>query len=284
MKWNTFQDEMEGFLSAVDQQLAKMGITDTHFQDDWQAIQSADREERDFCKAVAQLGAYPYALTPSEQQAVINASKHVPPSIQDAFYSASTMERVEAHATELSAWIEEIQHSVTKSDFLISLRASTGEIERYPKPYDEGYAFARRLRRQLGAKDNSFSTLDSLLASFELSGEESIFSHPSSFFYETIVALNQHSTPGFAVNSARESQKKFAVCRGLFEYLTTANGAPMLITKERTYRQKRNRAFAAELLAPSKLLRGHIDQHVVDWEGVEDLSSAFGVSTRLIEL
>ena len=64
---------------------------------------------------------------------------------------------------------------------------------------------------------------------------------------------------GFLTTKFRPEQVRFSFCRGLFEYLTAPGTPSTLVTVARTDRQKRNRAFAAELLAPADWIRERID-------------------------
>lgn len=89
--------------------------------------------------------------------------------------------------------------------------------------------------------------------------------------------------PGFALDKHRDDAKKFALCRGLFEYLNAPNGESLLVTREQTERQKRNCAFAAEFLAPSALLSEAVADRTVDEEQIEDLAETFGVSSLVIQ-
>jgi Zn-dependent peptidase ImmA (M78 family) len=133
--------------------------------------------------------------------------------------------------------------------------------------------------------DRELQSLSDLISAIRLDGrnaEQSVLEWKNPYFYETLVATNDREAPGFAINSRSERRKKFALCRGLFEYLTTTNGEPMLVTKEHTDRQKRNRAFAAEFLAPSDLLKRDISESYVDEDMVESLAQKYGVSPMLI--
>jgi Zn-dependent peptidase ImmA (M78 family) len=56
------------------------------------------------------------------------------------------------------------------------------------------------------------------------------------------------------------------------------------VTDATTARQKRNRAFAAELLAPSSGLRDRVQTAEVGPDQVEELADEFGVSTEVVSL
>ncbi len=100
---------------------------------------------------------------------------------------------------------------------------------------------------------------------------------------DAAVAVNSSLSPGFAFpQRRREEAVRFAFCRALFEYLTIPEGTPLLVTRARSDRQKRNRAFAAEFLAPADLLREALSGQTVGEEELDDLAVDFGVSASVI--
>ncbi len=66
----------------------------------------------------------------------------------------------------------------------------------------------------------------------------------------------------------------------LAEAITSQGDA--LVTKANTERQRCNRAFAAEFLAPAASLRARVDHPLVDDEQVDELAEEFGVYTQVI--
>jgi hypothetical protein len=100
--------------------------------------------------------------------------------------------------------------------------------------------------------------------------------------FNALVATNAVESPVFAVPKRREEAIRFAFCRALFDYLTTPAGEPLLVTSARSERQKRNRAFAAEFLAPADLLREALPGQTVGDEELDDLAAVFGVSPSVI--
>ena len=79
-----------------------------------------------------------------------------------------------------------------------------------------------------------------------------------------------------------EQAKVFTLCRSLSEYLTSTLHEPQLVTRARSDRQKRNRAFAAEFLVPADALRKELPTKIVNDEDIDDLAIEFGVSSALV--
>jgi len=75
---------------------------------------------------------------------------------------------------------------------------------------------------------------------------------------------------------------RFAFCRGLFEYLTVPDTPSALTTAARTDRQQRNRAFAAEFLAPADWLRGRIVGTWASADEMDDWAAKLGVSEEVV--
>ena len=154
-------------------------------------------------------------------------------------------------------------------------------------PWDQGYSFAHRLRQALHLNGEKLSSLTLLGKALDVPLEEldaaiiEMADLPGSL--DVLVATNSRQSPGFAVpRRRREDSIRFAFCRALFEYLTTREGEPLLVTRARSDRQKRNRAFAAELLVPADLLREALPGHSVGDDEVDDLAAGFGVSATII--
>lgn len=99
---------------------------------------------------------------------------------------------------------------------------------------------------------------------------------------DALVATNSFQSPGFAVPSRRAEAIRFTFCRALFEYLTTPETQPLLVTRALSDRQKRNRAFAAEFLVPTHLLQEALPGHTVGDEELDDLAAKFGISSSVI--
>jgi Zn-dependent peptidase ImmA (M78 family) len=68
----------------------------------------------------------------------------------------------------------------------------------------------------------------------------------------------------------------------LFEYLYVKEKMTSLVTDANTEQQKRNRAFAAELLAPAAVLKDQIRTPRVTLEKVDEIAEEFGVSSYVI--
>jgi Zn-dependent peptidase ImmA (M78 family) len=81
------------------------------------------------------------------------------------------------------------------------------------------------------------------------------------------------------------SNRRFSFCRALFPLLIkqTAKSEMHLVTSSHSPIQQAGRAFAAEFLAPRKVVAGKLGQLKNDYDRVDDVAKRFGVSSLVIE-
>jgi hypothetical protein len=99
-----------------------------------------------------------------------------------------------------------------------------------------------------------------------------------------VITRNDDLFPAFAFRGfSSDENTRFHFCRALAEVFASP-GTDTLITKAHSERQQRNRAFAAEFLAPSTGLQQRLNgRRVVDGDDIDELATVFGVSSRVVE-
>jgi uncharacterized protein DUF955 len=275
------------FIVAVLARLHQQGVEDTLLEQEWRVIQTIDPQELEYCSAVASLGIDPYTLTEQERQEIVEVSARLPASLWQDFFALADFAALPEQASQVLDALTTSRRNRANLEPLKSLREEVcaGGLT-HDSPWEQGYRFARELRQRLnlnGEKLSSFSTLSRALSVQPRRLESAIIqiaSLPETF--NALVTTNAVESPVFAVHLRREEATRFAFCRALFEYLTTPAGEPLLVTRSRSERQKRNRAFAAEFLVPTALLREAIPSHIVGDEEIDDLAANFGVSPSVI--
>jgi len=169
---------------------------------------------------------------------------------------------------------------------LKDLQQATQKIDALYTPWEQGYACARELRRQLGIEDRLIRDMHNFSACLRVDEQalQSVIlsTNGTARFFDALIDVNDKDSPGFLIETRQEEAKKFAFCRGLFEYLTNQPGTPALISAIHSERQKRNRAFAAEFLVPATLLKERLQGDKLDEEEVDDVAKIFGVSSYVI--
>ena len=66
-----FREQSAALVDQVIRRLAALAVNDTFLHDEWAAIQSADEEESEFCRAAAGLGWDPYALDDGQRDWIL---------------------------------------------------------------------------------------------------------------------------------------------------------------------------------------------------------------------
>jgi Zn-dependent peptidase ImmA (M78 family) len=97
-----------------------------------------------------------------------------------------------------------------------------------------------------------------------------------------MVATTRRGGALFAVKKGHKNSRAFAACRALFEYLTSKGDPAAVVAPTFSERQKRNRAFAAELLAPANRLRESLSAEIVSEEEIDDLAQQLDVSSYVV--
>lgn len=273
-------------LDTVAQRLAHHDLKNTPLQEEWAAINEADPDERAFCKAAARLGFYPYDVPEPQEAAILDAAEHLPEELYSPFFGTAHPDCLSDQADRLAEAIRTLRSLDVRADRLRALRDEMGSYDARYAPWEEGYEYARRLRNILDQEEAVFEQTSDVARAFYLhknGSDAPVLEFDSEQLFDALVVNNDQGAPGFALDKHREDAKKFALCRGLFEYLHASNGEALLVTRENTQRQKRNRAFAAEFLAPSALLSEAVSGRTVDDEELDDLADIFGVSSLVIQ-
>jgi hypothetical protein len=149
-------------------------------------------------------------------------------------------------------------------------------------PWTAGYAIATRVRKLLDLDGQPLASLEDIGRAIRSSADEleaAILSAPPSAPFDAVVGVNDRGSPGF-VSAHQGARMRFHLCRGLCEFLTGPGSA--LLTRAHSWRQARNRAFAAEFLAPAATLASQLSGVVAGEDDVDELAGEFGVPPFVI--
>ena len=287
MDGNEFRETCGDFIDQVIGRLDSLGVHDTFLEEEWDAIQSADEEEAEFCKAAAGLGWDPYALDDADRDHVILIGEKLGGLLDEAVPALDTTDVVAGSSAIVSA-IEEAKLNKLHLERLESFQAEVNrDSTAGANPWDVGYDWARRLRSNLKLNGDLLHTTplvaDALGENAELLDK---VTQPVGIFAKTPmidgVITRDDTSPAFAFRRLRDDARRFQFCRAIAEVLASPY-SDALITKAHSERQQRNRAFAAEFLAPSSVLRQRVSRPFVDDDDIDELAEEFGVSSRVIE-
>ncbi len=282
----TFQQTIAEFLETVVARLEELGVGPTLLAEEWAAIVDMDPEEQEYCKAAAALGFDPFAIGEPVRQQIVEIGERVPATLQQEFFAAADPKQLQVHAEQLDRARAALHcHRVD----LRSLRALHDQgvaVSKNALPWEQGYELARRLRQHCSTGDAPLATFEALgqaLQTDPMKLEQAVLSPAvEDPFFDAILDVDSAGQPAFMVAPPRPEAQRFHFCRALFEFLTGKDGGASLMTRTASDRQRRNRAFAAEFLAPSVALRAAVARPSVSEEEIDDLAHDFGVSSFVI--
>ncbi|MFN7933390.1 MAG: ImmA/IrrE family metallo-endopeptidase [Bryobacteraceae bacterium] len=247
-------------------------------QYDWVAILEAtqDEEQRLFCERAARLGVDPFAIDDSLASQIEGLENTLPVSLVDDFCDAIPA--------------SEFQHGVESIRSLLESLSSFDQKGRWDEfrqkvqvagsgpPWQIGYELAAAVREGLG--------LNGAVEGDPMDRLRQALGHPEVIEWSTprrIEAILGKADTWPVVGMSRglkEHKRRFLLARALGDYF--AAGHPLLITKGQSEHQQRNRAFAAEFLAPAASIRALITSRRLDEEDITELAERFEVSSYVI--
>lgn len=280
-----FRECCSALVQRVVQRLVSLGIEGTFLQEEWESIQGADQDEAMFCKTAAGLGLDPYALDEAGRTSVINLEDALS---QDWFEEAVAVldpVRLDAQVASIATMFrsgESGSLSLDRLQAISPLPTGAHAEQQADKPWVAGYTLARHVRHQLELDGVPLATTADLARAL---GEEpdavravtKARNLGAADFVDGVVTRDDNGLPAFAVRRGHDTARRFQFCRALAEVLESPN-SDALVTRAGTDRQRRNRAFAAEFLAPSEALRARVCSTTLDGDAVDELATEFGVS------
>ncbi|GII58619.1 hypothetical protein Pth03_70080 [Planotetraspora thailandica] len=270
--------ELAGLISAVLTRLAERGITDTPLHKEWEAIQQADEEEAEFCLAAARLGLDPYAEAEPYEQLILQAADELQGHLLGDFLDAVEPARM-GDALE---WIRAARSEISRSrgaGAAVELRHEIGPLQPASgdRSWEKGWSQARAVRRTLGLSGGEVFVLSPYISTVDRT--------PVDRGLQAVAGAVEGSGPLAVIDPGRPAgSRRFTLSRALWHYLWEPE-AVFLVTNAYTDRQKVERAFAAELLAPaagiSELLGDAPESAVQD--DMEQIADHFRVSPMVIK-
>ncbi len=307
-----FRESCADLIDSVIRRLVSLGIDDTFLQEEWEAIQTAGEDELQFCQTAAGMGWDPYALDDGQYNWMITFADRLGALLGEAvpavnaegpheewFTIANALWRTRKYRGLPLHRIQSLRHEaypevVAEPDSQAILDERLAVLpDAHPQgvayPWHVGYNGARRLRQHLELDGQPLRTLPELARAL---GEDagSIQKVTTPFrassgwpaLVDGIITRTDDGRPAFTLRALRSDSRRFHFCRALGEVLLSPD-SDTLLTKTYSERQQRNRAFAAEFLAPASGLRDRIAQPAVDADDIEELAADFGVSPYVIE-
>lgn len=270
---------LEGLISGVLTRLDEAGVHDTALHREWRAVVDLDEDERAFCEAAARIGRDPFSVEAEISSALERAGERLSGTLAQDFLNV-----IDARAIDRTLqWIadaEQVAESLTAPGDLDEggLRTQVRSFSQTiaaAEPWSVGYAQARHVREILGVRSSEQFPVERFVSQ----------------------GVQRESTGGldaFGLAAAgvrlctnrelRVENLRFSCGRALWHGLVEPTG-PFVLTRARTYRQKIERAFAAELLAPAKGITDLLEDtaYPPDPQDVESVAEHFGVSPVVVD-
>ena len=307
-----FREHCADLIDRVIRRLVSLGVDDTLLQEEWEAIQTADEDDIQFCETAAGMGWDPYALDDGQRDWVVLFADRLGELLSEAVPAVNAegpherwfaivatlfkskksrslpLHRIRSFRDE--AYPEGIAEPYSRDD----LREHLVFLD-HAQPWDIGYPWhvgyncAQRLRQHLNLDGRPLPTMQRLAKALgEDAGSIRKVTRPPvaasgwPALVDGIITRTDDGSPAFALRARRSDSQRFHFCRALGEVLLSP-GSDTLLTRTYSERQQRNRAFAAEFLAPASGLRDRISRPVVDADDIDGMAAEFGVSPYVVE-
>ena len=284
------RERLADLVTTVLARLEAQGVRETPLHDEWHAIETCDDEERAFCIAAARAGLDPYGLEDADRASLLAAHECLagfPDHWREEFLAAADASRLLAQAQVLKGWHEAPRTNGVDLAALAERKewCAAQSVAPHGLPWEQGYDVARQLRSKLGAGDEPLPTHEALAGALGISeiGIDTVEAPAGPRSFDGALDAADTESPMFLTTKHWPDQVRFAFARALFEYLTGGSRPTALLTTSLTERQQRNRAFAAEFLAPKALLASRLSTPVIHPDEIEDVANDIGVSSMLVE-
>ena len=280
-----FLEVCSDLIERVVRRLVEFDIHDTFLQEEWAAIQSADADESSLCEVAAGLGWDPYDLDEQQRQQVLRLADELGELRTEAVPIIGTEDPLH-DAERIWSAVRTARSNRLRLERLRPFAENLATGQLHGSPWELGYDLARQARRALGLDGQPIRTMDALAKALGEDGAalKQVFQPLTSLgqlrLIDGVVAGGEQASYAFGLRRAGEPGQRFTFCRALGEAITSHTDA--LVTRGDTERQQRNRAFAAEFLAPSWGLRERVSHWVVGADEVDDLADEYGVSPYVI--
>ena len=272
---------MSGFVEAVTGRLESFGVADTWLEKEWKALREtdADAEEADFCRMAAYLGLDPFDVADDVGKAIVEVASSLPDSIVEDVFRCASVSTLKSTSDWVLRGIEELRSARFTMKDLGAVRKALQPLPS-AAPWEQGYELARQFRRQLDLSEGPLLDLSPILGPNPPLIRASTPSLPG---LDGLVRRLDGKGFSCFTSRTRSESVRFLLARALCLYLEHGDAPLSVLSGAVTQRQKRNRAFAAELLAPAKAIQKRLPSEMLAAEDIEEVACEFGVSSYVVE-
>ncbi len=276
-----FSREIHAFLEKVIVRLESQGVPHTSLFDEWTAIRDIPEVEKEFCETVGALGLDPYDLEDKKADEVFSVVKNLPDEMRREFFLAADSNAL----TQQSRWVSKCLRQLGDYEIKTKLAGKKGLYRTQASsstPWQRGYELARKFRKEFGLGSPSKPLSTDKLCGLK-KGNLPVIRVGEEHQLDAVTRLSTELGPQVATSKERKSSKSYLLARAICEYLCSDSADSALLTRISSDRQKQNRAFAAELLAPAEGIRKLLSGSRIDRDEVTEVAAHLDVSEWLIE-
>jgi Zn-dependent peptidase ImmA (M78 family) len=274
--------EIAAFVDKVVARLKSKGISNGCLIDEWMAIRETPEDEKEFCQTTGALGLDPYDLEDEKAEEILSIARNLPPELKREFFLAADSTVL----TQQAKWVAKCLHELDGYKTKTKLAGKKGFYHGHTSastPWQSGYDLARKFRTdfRLGNKLNKAVDVQKLCG---IKKEHlPVIRIGEEYQLDAVVKLSNKLGPQIATSKDRESSKTYLLARSICDYLCTNSDESALLTRVSSDRQKRNRAFAAEVLAPAEGIRQLLLRSWTTRDEIAEIAAHFNASEWLIE-
>lgn len=251
--------------------LSEQGVKRTPLEEEWADLRSLDKEEAAFCSAAARLGLDPSSVSEAVESLILRADESLRAELLDDFLRVADPERM---AEDLN-WVESASGRIDSFQEAPRQELVEVDVPETGAPWQQGRLAALALRSAMDLPPIERIDPESFL---------SVLTDPvGDRGLEGMGGLSSERAPVVVLGSERPLRsRRFATARSLLRFMRQEDR--FLITSAYGPAQKRERAFAAELLAPAAGLREMLgaDAKSVGDVDLAQISDHFGVQELVV--
>lgn len=253
----------------------------------------ADPDEREYCVLAGLLGGDPYESDERIEMVISTVRATLGDALSKEIFATSEVESAVDHANSISRLAHEsLKKSKTAAEHVAGLkkdfskRFSKSEVAHVKAPWKRGYVAAQELRGLLSIDTRNALPGDTVLQRKLLDGAG--VDVIASFDWQRLgargIGADDDGGFGIAIDPKSLINPRFQLVSTFADYLLSDEGSLFLSTAGSTDRQKRNRAFAAEFLAPIDAIRARLGQRrVVTTDELRSFCQDFAVSKTIVK-
>ena len=283
--------EFELLITETLTRLSEQGVTSTVLENEWEAIQQTGQEEAEYCRAAARLGLDPYSDAEPYEEDIMHVAEALRGELLTDFLNAVNPQHISRALTWVSAGRSVMERrpaapetlarpegSAPEAGVVRELRAKRhGLVSAEGAPWEVGYQQARIIRKQIAPDTTARLAVDQYMPSRTRQAPD--------VSLQALGATTDQRQPLVIIGQRRPvTSNRFTLSRALWHCIW--DDSPLfLVTTAHTYRQRAERSFAAELLAPADGIAALLESppEAASQEELEQIAQRFGVSSMVIE-